>query len=364
MAEPLLCPTCLSALPTSAPEGLCPKCLWASLLGPEAGEDGVRSFSETTAESGTVFGDYELLDEIARGGMGVVYRVRQISLQRVVALKMILTARLPGEADMKRFRAEAGAVASLEHPNIVPIYEVGENDGCPYFTMKFIPGGSLAQRISDFRFPMGHLKDTTTPKSEIANRHSQIANLLVKIARAVHFAHQRGILHRDLKPSNILLDERDEPLVTDFGLAKQIAGDQNLTLSGAVVGTPAYIAPEQAAGGNALTTAVDVYSLGAILYELLAGRPPFQADTPLETLRQVVELEIRRPSSINAKVEHDLETICLKCLQRNPVQRYVSAEALADDLERWLRHEPIDARPAGPNGKRTRRNGAPHLRRV
>lgn len=293
--------------------------------------------------------DYELLNEIARGGMGVVYRARQISLQRIVALKMILTARLPGEADMKRFRAEAEAVASLEHPNIVPIHEVGEDEGVPYFTMKFIPGGSLAQRILDFGFAICDSKATEASlgKSEVVNRKSQIAILIAKIARAVHYAHQRGILHRDLKPSNILLDERDEPLVTDFGLAKQLETDSNLTLSGTVLGTPAYIAPEQAAGGKVLTTAVDIYSLGAIFYELLTGRPPFQADTPLETLRQVVEQEVRRPSSIHRTMDRDLETICLKCLRKDPSQRYGSAEDLAEDLERWLRHEPIHARRTG-----------------
>ncbi|MBI2948830.1 MAG: protein kinase [Verrucomicrobia bacterium] len=357
MSGPKLCPICGSALAASAPEGLCPKCLWASLLGPDIEEAALESaplpllttLSAGSADFQRILGDYELLSVIARGGMGVVYRARQISLQRVVALKMILTARLPGEADMKRFRAEAEAIASLEHPNIVPIHEVGEHDGHPYFTMKFVPGGSLAKRILDFGFAIGDLKNTETKpeKSEIATRQSQIANLLAKVARAVHHAHQRGILHRDLKPSNILLDERDEPLVTDFGLAKQIETESSLTLSGAVLGTPAYIAPEQAASGKNLTTAVDVYSLGAILYELLTGQPPFGADTPLETLRLVVEQEPRRPSSINRRVERDLETICLKCLEKNPAQRYGSAEALAEDLERWLRREPIEARRAG-----------------
>jgi WD40 repeat protein len=348
---------CRSVLAASAPEGLCPKCLWASLLGSEvedvanenAPHSAISSLPVATGDFLGVFGDYELLSEIARGGMGVVYRARQISLNRVVALKMILAARLPGESDMKRFRAEAEAVASLGHANIVPIYEVGEDDGHPYFTMKFIPGGSLAGRICDFGFANCDLEDAKAPpaKSEIANRQSQSANLLAKVARAVHHAHQHGILHRDLKPSNILLDEGNEPLVTDFGLAKQIETDINLTLSGTVLGTPAYIAPEQAAGGKSLTTAVDVYSLGAILYELLTGRPPFHAETPLETLRQVVEQEIRRPSSINRRVDRDLETICLKCLQRNPAQRYSSAEALAEDLERWQRREPIHARRIG-----------------
>jgi serine/threonine protein kinase/WD40 repeat protein len=352
------CPICQNALAASAPEGLCPKCLWASLLRSEIEDAGTESiprpsFSNLPAAPGDflgIFGDYELLSEIARGGMGVVYRARQISLDRVVALKMILTARLPGEADMRRFRAEAEAVASLEHPNIVPIYEVGEHEGSPYFTMKFIPGGSLADHLSRSSRRKEALIPSVSTKRKLEPPHvgcyefKDIAALIAKTARAVHYAHQHGLLHRDLKPSNILLDERDEPLVTDFGLAKLIETDVHLTLSGTVLGTPAYIAPEQAAGDKGLTTAVDVYSLGAIFYELLTGRPPFQADTPLETLRQVVEQEIRRPSSINRRVERDLETICLKCLQKNPSQRYSSAEALAEDLERWLRHEPIRAR--------------------
>jgi serine/threonine protein kinase/WD40 repeat protein len=351
MSVSKLCPICQGALAATAKEGLCPKCLWASLLSSEVEDAEINNtlsfpssnFPIAPEESVGVFGDYELLSEIARGGMGVVYRARQISLDRTVALKMILTARLPGEADMRRFRAEAEAVASLEHPNIVPIYEVGEDEGRPYFTMKFIPGGSLAKLIEDGRSKIADGKEPFQPSS-ILHSPSSLAQLLAKVARAVHYAHQRGILHRDLKPSNILLDERDEPLVTDFGLAKQIETDTHLTLSGTVLGTPAYIAPEQAAGGKTLTTAVDVYSLGAIFYELLTGRPPFHADTPLETLRQVVEQEIRRPSSINRRVERDLETICLKCLQKSPAQRYSSAEALAEDLERWLRHEPVQAR--------------------
>jgi len=337
MTGPNVCPICQSALTDSAPEGLCAKCLWGALLSPDGGagegDDAIRpTFSglPVGSTSGPVtFGDYELLGEVARGGMGVVYRARQISLRRVVALKMIITPRLPGEADMRRFRAEAGAVAGLEHPNIVPIYEVGEEDGQPYFTMKFVPGGNLAASPAGIREP------------------EESAALVAKIARAVHYAHQRGILHRDLKPSNVLLDECGEPLVTDFGLAKQIETDSGLTLSGAVLGTPAYMAPEQAAGQKNLTTAADVYSLGAIFYELLAGQPPFRAGTALETLRQVVADEPVRPNVLNRRVERDLETICLKCLRKDPARRYSSAEALADDLERWRRHEPVQARPIG-----------------
>lgn len=340
-----MCPVCRHALPGSAPEGLCPKCLWATLMNPElpAGGDDAETLAGSGAEV-LIGGDYELLGEIARGGMGVIYRARQTTLNRVVALKMVLTARLPGEEEMRRFRAEAEAVASLEHPNIIPIHEVGEAEGRPYFTMKYVPGGSLADRLA--ATPVAS-PDKAAPAGPGGPDLKDAVTLVAKIARAVHHAHQRGILHRDLKPSNILLDDNGEPLVTDFGLAKDLEGDSQLTLSGAVLGTPAYMAPEQAASGKSLTTAADVYSLGAIFYELLTGRPPFQAGTPLETLRQVTETDPRRPGSLNPGLARDLETICLKCLQRTPAQRYGSAEALAEDLERWLRHEPINARPVG-----------------
>jgi WD40 repeat protein len=298
-----------------------------------------------------------LLAEIARGGMGVIYRARQTSLDRIVALKMILAGQFASEAELSRFRTEAEAVARLDHPNIVPIYYVGEEEGRPYFAMKFIEGGTIAQRGQ--------------------GPHSAIANLVAKTARAIHFAHQRGILHRDLKPANILLDMQGEPHVTDFGLAKQLGSSVELTVSGAILGTPNYMAPEQAAGhAREITTAADVWSLGAILYELLTGQPPFRAATPLATMRAVLEeepvpphlvirgsrrkeavtgkseignqkSEIERslPTSAATQIDPDLETICLKCLEKDPARRYGSAEALAQDLERWLRHEPIHARP-------------------
>ncbi|MCF7762584.1 MAG: protein kinase [Verrucomicrobia bacterium] len=353
------CPICQRLPVSSAPEGLCPKCLWASLLEPdgellESGdppwEDAIPSASLEPRVSLPRFDDYELLGEIARGGMGVVYRARQISLQRIVALKTILTARLPGESEMRRFRAEAEAVASLEHPHIVPIFEVGENDGVPYFTMKYVAGGSLADQLSRGSRREEAVNSGVSGKRELEPPHvgsydfKGIVILLAKVARAVHHAHQHGILHRDIKPSNILLDEQDEPLVTDFGLAKQIETDSQLTLSGTVLGTPAYIAPEQASGNRSLTIAADIYSLGAVFYELLAGQPPSQAETPLETLRRVVDEDVRRPSALNPGIDRDLETICLKCLQKNPARRYASAGALAEDLERWQRHEPIRAR--------------------
>jgi eukaryotic-like serine/threonine-protein kinase len=276
------------------------------------------------------FGDYEVLGEIAKGGMGVVYRARQVSLRRLVALKMILPSIVPDEEALQRFRVEEEAVARLDHPNIVPIYEVGSHEGRPFFTMKLVEGGSLAGQVERF------MQDQRAA-----------AQLIATVARAVEYAHQRGVLHRDLKPGNVLVDEDEVPYLTDFGLAKHVHRDSSLTLSGMVIGTPAFMAPEQAAGNTReVTTAADTYSLGAMLYLLLAGRPPFQSEMSLEVLRRVVEEEPDRPNSINRHVDRDLETICLKCLEKAPSRRYRSAQALAEELERWLRGEPILARPS------------------
>lgn len=273
------------------------------------------------------FGDYELLEEIARGGMGVVYKARQVSLSRLVALKMLLKGEHATEKDAARFQAEAEAAAGLDHPNIVPIYEIGTHEGRQYLAMKFIEGKSLA-------------------KVERSDARTEAARLLT-IAKAVHFAHQRGVLHRDLKPGNILVDDAGIHYVADFGLAKRVDAQVSLSETGDVIGTPRYMAPEQANGKKGLTTAVDTYALGVILYERLTGRTPHQGQTLLEILRQLREETPANPRSLEPTLDRDLETICMKCLEKEPGQRYATTGELAEELERWLNGEPIQARPVG-----------------
>jgi serine/threonine-protein kinase len=283
------------------------------------------------------FGDYELLEELGRGAMGVVFKARQRSLQRSVAIKMLLRSDLASGADLARFRAEAESAARLEHAHVVAVYEVGECDGVAYFSMKYIEGTTLAKLVS-----AGPLPDR------------EAARYLVPICQAIHHAHQHGILHRDLKPSNVLIDRDGEPHVSDFGLAKRLPAmtDQGpakgLTMTGAIVGTPSYMSPEQAAGSRGvLSAASDIYSLGAILYEMLTGRPPFQGATHLDTLFMVLEQEPVPPRLLNRQVNRELEMICLKCLQKPADLRYETAAQLADDLQAFLKGEPTSVRSSG-----------------
>ncbi len=344
MSKTRQCPQCGAELPREAPEGLCPRCLLSAGLKNTANDQVTAAEAATVARSesdlstlprGTnihYFGDYELLNEIARGGMGVVYKAQQVKLNRTVALKMILAGQLASGEDVKRFRTEAEAAANLQHANIVSIHEVGEHEGQHYFSMDYVCGSSLAEIVR--QHPLGAKK---------------AAQYVKTIAEAIHYAHGQGTLHRDLKPSNILIDQSDQPRITDFGLAKRIEGDSKLTSSGVVLGTPSYMPPEQAAANRGLIgPASDVYSLGAVLYELLTGWPPFQAETPLDTLMQVLEQEPVSPGLLNANTPADLVTICLKCLEKRPDARYRTAQELADELGRFLNHEPILSRPAGP----------------
>jgi len=277
------------------------------------------------------FGDYELLEEIARGGMGIVYKARQTRLNRIVALKMILARSFATKEDVRRFHFEAEAAAHLQHPGIVPVFEVGEHEGQHYYSMGFVDGAPLATRLAVEVLPP-----------------ADAAALIKQVADAVQFAHEAGVIHRDLKPANILLDKAGMPHVTDFGLAKRVEGDSELTASGQVVGTPSYMPPEQAAGRiDRIGPTADVYGLGAILYAALTSRPPFQADRPVDTLMQVLEREPVSPRTLNPSVPRDLETICLKCLEKDRGRRYQSAAELAAELERFLDGRPITARPLG-----------------
>src|SRR5262249_24367222 len=268
---------------------------------------------------------YEILGELGRGGMGVVYKARQIKADRLVALKLMLHAGHAGSKGVELFRLEIQAIDRLQHPNTVQLYEVGESGGLPYFTLEFVPGGTLSKKIHESLLPA-----------------ADIAALMVILARAISYAHRAGVIHRDLKPGNVLLAADGSPKIADFGLARKLEDDTHLTHTGAVVGTPSYMAPEQASGQtSAIGPAADIYALGAILYELLTGRPPFLGPTVLDIFDQVRNAEPLPPSALQRRVPRDLETICLKCLQKDPAKRYASADELADDLERFQRGEPI-----------------------
>jgi serine/threonine protein kinase/Tfp pilus assembly protein PilF len=355
-----VCPKCGGEIPGDAPEGGCPGCLLESGLGlfPDASVAGVDSSAiaaysaEAAAKAGSAkgddprrpaspmpattrlaellgeLGDYELLEEVGRGGQGVVFRARQKSLNRTVALKVISLGQWASKEHLKRFRREAEAAANLDHPNIVPIYEVGERDGSCYFSMKFIEGGQLDEVVR--HTPM------TIRKA---------AELIAKVARTVHYAHEHGIVHRDIKPGNVLLDTESEPHLTDFGLARLVESESTITRTLEVLGTPSYMAPEQAVANNAdVSSATDVYGLGAVLYQLLTGHPPFAGGTTFETIKLMLDTEPRQPRLLNRKIDRDLSAICLKCLEKDPKRRYSSALALAEDLEHWLKHEPICAK--------------------
>jgi serine/threonine protein kinase/tetratricopeptide (TPR) repeat protein len=348
-----ICRKCGAKIFSDAPRGLCTACVLETALGifPDAavagaGDPGPTCEASRDQENATVadskeaaraatmlgeLGDYELLEEIGRGAQGVVFRARQKSLNRTVALKVISLGQWASKAHLKRFRREAEAAASLDHPSIVPIYEVGERDTSCYFSMKFVEGGQLDEVVR--RTPMSI---------------RQAVELIAKVARTVHYAHEHGILHRDIKPGNILLDTKGEPHLTDFGLARLVESESSVTQTLDVLGTPSYMAPEQAVGNNAAVGSVtDVYGLGAVLYQLLTGHPPFAGGTNYETIKLLEDTEPRPPRLLNPKVDRDLSTICLKCLEKDPERRYSSAFALAEDLERWLKHEPIQARRTG-----------------
>ena len=338
MTEQRTCSLCGSPLPANTPGGHCPKCLLGFASGVEPGE--VASGELLTPAQIRYFGDYELESEIARGGMGIVYRARQLSLNRPVAIKMILAGQLADPEAIARFKIEAEAAANLDHPHIVPVYEIGEYELQHYFSMKLVEDAQHASRWA-------------VEHRESIGGQRTITSLAEKVAHALSYAHERGVLHRDLKPSNILVDARGEPQLTDFGLAKLADSEHSLvTLSSTALGSPAFMAPEQASGEA--TVASDVYGMGAVLYQMLTGEPPFQGKTALETLRLAADEAPRPPRVHNALVSEDLETICLKCLEKDPALRYLSARDLADDLARFRRGEPVNARPVGTLGKASR----------
>ena len=317
--------------------GLCVRCLLRGGL--EGGDDVSQAFFQTvlaevdTPNKSWFLGNYEILEQIGCGGMGVIYRARQRHSRRIVAVKRVLSYRADSHGALQRFRREAQAVASLDHPNILPIYEVSESeDGLPFFSMKFAEKGSLQENAASLR-----------------DEPRKCVQLMAKVAHAVEYAHSRGVLHRDLKPGNILLNDRDEPLVSDFGLAKLLDGNNDLTRSLTTFGTAGFIAPEQAGDAAVdLTPVADVYSLGAVLFNVLAGRPPFLGSNPVSVIRQASETQAPKLRSLAPSLDRDLETICARCLERDPKARYQSAGDLAADLERWLAGRPIVARPVSP----------------
>jgi serine/threonine protein kinase len=333
----LKCTTCGGEISADVPFRQCPRCLLGLGLSREITESDCDASSTAFPEGKTEF-DFEILEPLGRGGMGFVYRAWQRSLNRMVALKRIRMGELASPAALGRFRREAELAAKLVHPNIVSIYQIGEYEANPYLVMRLVEGASLAERLHDFVLP--------SKRTESACAQMRISRFMAVVARAVHYAHERGVLHRDLKPSNILLDLDEIPHLTDFGIAKLLEQETNLTQTAELLGTPSYMAPEQAAG-KAISRGADIYSLGAILYELLGGRPPFEGQKPMEILRRVMEQEPLHPSVLNPAVDRGLATICLKCLDKDPMRRYGSALELAEDLERWQRHEPISARDIG-----------------
>lgn len=342
------CEVCGATIPRDAPLGQCPACLMDS-----ADAFALEDESFPIEKLPRPFGDYELVRQIGCGGMGLVYEAMHVRLKRRVALKMIRPD-LASKKFLRRFLVEGEAAARLGHPNIIPIYEIKENGAESFFSMQFIEGETLKEKIRRGEYRSTN-NDPKKAREEQARLEPAVARLMANIARAVDHAHEHGVFHRDLKPANILVDAEGQPHIADFGVAKivyeqeQRDGKSTLTVPGAMLGTPEYMSPEQASGTVGETTSIstaDIYSLGAIFYELLTGRPPFRGNSNLETLQKVREADLKRPRSINPGVARDLETICLKCLEKNPNARYASAEALADDLERWLEGRPILARPA------------------
>jgi len=336
--EPTYCPDCGNLLPEDAPKGLCPRCL----LQPASLDDSQVTVRDETPSVGSNsgkrqknlaamknFGDFELLEEIAHGGMGIVYKARQVSLNRIVAIKMILSGQLATENEIQRFLAEAETAANLQHPNIVAIHEVGEHQGQHYFSMDYVEGKDLSHVVGKSPLPV-----------------AEAAKFVKTIAEAIQYAHDNGIYHRDLKPQNVLIDRDGQPRITDFGLAKRLGQDESLTVTGAVIGSPQYMSPEQARGSkDQVGPRSDIYSLGGLLYFLLTASPPIRGSSTIDILKQVIDGVPDSLRKLNAKVPQDIETICLKCMEKQPEMRYGSAQEVADELGRFLNYEPVKAIP-------------------